>query len=924
VIASVRCPRLVGRAPETALLRARLAEAERGRGSLTFVSGDAGIGKTRLVGDFLALADLRRTPRAVGYCMEHARSPLAPLADIIWSLTDENPGLLVDAPTTRRALSRLVPSLAVEGDQATAPTDARTQYAAIVDLLRRAGEKKPVVILIEDAQWADLSTIDFITFFAGRLVGTHAMMLVMRRALPESPDPLADSIARVRSNDNVYAITLGPLAMGDMRQLSELALTGAEKLPDDLLRQVHELADGNPLFAEELLGTALTTPGRSVTLPASLRTLFLDRFSGLDADDRETLTEAAVMGRSFDPVFLAQLTGRPIERILRTLRAARELQLVDDEGDGVVFRHALVREALYASLLGAEARRLHRRMAEELETLPETMSRTSALAYHWWSAREPSKSFSANVLAGERAMGHLATTDAAVFFERALSCVPDNGETRALTECRLGSAYNGSGFPKKAAEAYTRALVFYRTTADMRKIAEVSLELGRHNAALANGDAALRWRLEALEAAQQVVDDDAFTVTAFAHVAWSAVIRGDIAQAREYLSTAGTFGTALPFDAQLDLAEARVFADLFSGSIESAEMQFAELCLALDREATTTQAVRAYHNNALVQSLIGNIEYALERSMNSVRREDETLAPAPRLSSFGVRASVVLKAGDISGALENLAHAESIVASFGQRANRFTATLVPVGIGLGLRTGQPLLIERYGDPRTLEEAFTSREYIWNSTLTDVFVAAAAAAGETERARSILHRALEAHSAAPMLPDLALQFAEFATLDDAARASELFARWPVDIRPIKAYRALFDAYVARRKGHSGVGLPRDAAERFLSLRLPLLAARAYEVAGDEEAALRLYETHGCTGDVARMRGGPVDTAGGEKPTLSRRERDVLPHVLRGRSNAEIAHDLNISERTVESHVRSILAKHRVKSRLQLVRTADRLD
>jgi len=905
------------------MLRARLADAERGRGSLTFVSGDAGIGKTRLVGDFLALPDLRRMPRAVGYCMEHARSPLAPLADIIWSLTDENPGLLADAPLTRRALSRLVPSLALEGDQATAPTDARTQYAAIVDLLRRAGEKKPVVILIEDAQWADLSTIDFITFFASRLVGSHAMMLVMRRALSEASDPLADSIARVRSNDNVYAIALRPLAIGDMRQLSDLALTGADKLPDELLRQVHELADGNPLFAEELLGTALSSPGRSVTLPASLRTLFLDRFSGLDADDRETLTEAAVMGRSFDPIFLAQLTGRPIERILRTLRSARELQLVDDEGDGVVFRHALVREALYASLLGAEARRLHRRMAEELETLPETMSRTSALAYHWWSAREPMKAFTANVLAGERAMGHLASTDAAVFFERALSCAPDNGETRATTECRLGAAYNGSGFPKKAAEAYTRALAFYRTTGDMRKIAEVSLELGRHNAALANGDAAQRWRLEALEAANQIVDDDAFRATAFAHVGWSSVIRGDIKRAREYLDIAGSTGTTLPFNAHLDLAEANILANLFVGSVERAESQFDELCVALDREATSTQVVRAYHNNALIHCLIGSIDKALQRSTYAVNHEDETLAPAHRLSSLGVHAAVMLKAGDLPAALQSLAHAEAMIASFGQRANRFTATLVPVGIGLGLRTGQAILIERYGDPTTLEEAFTSREYIWNSTLCDLFVAAAAAANEPERARSILSRALEAHSPAPLMPDLALQFAEFATLDDAARASELLARWPADVRPIKAYRALFDAYVARRKGHSGGGLARDAAERFLSLRLPLLAARAYEVAGDAEAALRLYETHGCTGDVARMRG-TVDTAISGKPALSARERDVLPHVLRGRSNAEIAHDLNISERTVESHVRSILAKYGVKSRLQLIRTADSLN
>jgi len=189
LIASVRCPRLVGRAKETAFFRERLADAERGRGSLTFISGEAGIGKTRLVRDFLQLPELRRVPRAIGYCTEHAPSPLAPLSDIIWSLLDEHLDLLVDAPITRRILARLVPSLAHENDEATVSIDVRAQYAALVDLFRRASERRPVIIAIDDAQWADLSTIAFVAFFAGRLAGTRAMMFVMQRLLGEGTDP---------------------------------------------------------------------------------------------------------------------------------------------------------------------------------------------------------------------------------------------------------------------------------------------------------------------------------------------------------------------------------------------------------------------------------------------------------------------------------------------------------------------------------------------------------------------------------------------------------------------------------------------------------------------------------------------------------------------------------------------------------------
>lgn len=916
MIASVRCPQLVGRAGETALLKARFAAAERGTGSLTFVSGDAGIGKTRLIGDFLQSPETRKTPRAIGYCMEHARSPLAPLADIIWSLIDESPNLLANAAITRRVLSRLVPELAVDGDETVTASDSRAQYAALADLLRRAGEKKPAIIVIEDAQWADLSTIDFITFFAGRLKGTRVVMLVLHRPPAEGPDPLAESITRVRSNDNVYAIGLEPLTPGDMRRLSQLALGDNGKLSDSRLRQVHELADGNPLFAEELLGTALSSDG-AVTLPASLRTLFLDRFSGLDAEDRETLTEAAVMGRSFDPMFLAQLTGRPIERILRTLRNARELQLVDDEGDGIVFRHALVRESLYASLLGAEARRLHRRMAEELETLPETIGRTSALAYHWWSAREPLKAFHANVLAGERAMNHLATTDAASFFERALSCAFDDEAARAKTECRLGAAYFASGFPAKAIAPYKRAHECYRTNDDMRNVAIVSIELGRQSAALGQGDDALAWRRAAVAAADCVVEDSAFRSTVYAHLVLSHAIRGEVDQSRAYVERAAADHESIPPTARLDLGEGEIFSHIFSGASDRAESAFSALRSEIERVGSRTQICRLYGNYAFNQSLVGNQEIAIPNGLLALERLDESIGPAYKVALLGIMGIILLASGEIKAASEHLARAEQTTGDLGQGSTRFTATLVPLGIGIGLRSGDHALVERYTTSTILEEATASREHAWTSNLIAAFAAAGSMRGDHVVVRAILRKAIDNHAPVPMLPGLALQAAEFASLDDLPRATALFDRWPAGLRSMQAYRALFDAYVASRKGRSAGGLARDAAERFAGLGLPLMQARAWEVAGDKDRARALYVKHGCSGDIERIDGKPAQKLAREGE-LSARERDVLPHVLRGRSNAEIASELNISERTVESHVRSILAKRGVKSRIQLTR------
>jgi len=924
MIVSVRCPRLVGRAVEFERLNALLAKAEQGRGSLVFISGDPGIGKTRLVSDFLHLAKRKRHPRAIGYCMEHARSSLAPLSDIIWSISDQQPAVLDRAASTRRLLVKLVPSLAQPGEDDSGTMDPRAQYAAIADLIRRAGERRAAIVVIEDAQWADLSTIDFLTFIAARLAGLRALIVVNHRDVRAGHDPLADSIARVRENADVHAIALAPLAYADMRKFSQFLLATTKSIPDDVLRRVYELADGNPLFAEELLGTALGSAGGAIPLPASLRSLFLDRFSGLDPDDREMLTQAAVIGRSFDPAYLAQLTGRPIEAILRTLRNARELQLVDDEGEVIVFHHALVREALYGSLLAAEARRLHRKIAEELEALPPTPARISALAYHWWAARDSLKAFAANVLAGERAMKSLATTDATQYFERARLCSPDSDPARAEIDEKLGAAYSVGGFPERAEAAYLRALAFYQSVNNVRKIAEVSLELGRQSAAQGNGDTALDWRMKAIAATDQIDDDPGFRFTAYAHLAWSMVVRGDIARAREFLGRVDGLQSEAPFAARLDFAEASIFSNFLSGAIEQSEATFAALCGEIGREdVATTLVARAYHNNAFLHALFGDLSTALARATHAVAISDETLAPAYHLASLGILSAVLVKRGELEGAAKLLVDAERIIANLGHSPTRFTATLASAGIPLGAHTAKPVLVERYGDPAGLEEAFASREYFWISTTALSFVYDAAERGDDRRAREILDRLIDVHSPAPILPELAVFAARFASSDRTVRLVEMMDTWPEITPALRAARALANGFLQRRAGRSPTASAEDAAQRFERLGQPYLAALAHELAGDQASALRLYETRGYASDVARLRTGAARTVPRGRD-LSPRERDVLAHVLRGRTNAEIAAALHLSERTVESHVRAVLAKRGVKSRIQLVAIGESLE
>jgi DNA-binding NarL/FixJ family response regulator len=913
MIASIRCPKLVGRAEETAFLRARLGEADLGVGSLTFISGDAGIGKTRLVGDFLQLPEVRRIPRAFGHCLEHARAPLAPLADIVWSLIDENPTILDDAPGTRSLLAPLVPSIAPEGNLPGGSKDVRSQYAGIIDLFRRVGDIRPLVIVIEDAEWADLSTVEFIAFFATRLTRMRVVMIVLHRQTREGA--LLTTLSRIRSNRSVYTMNLEPLSIGEMRQFSTLALGSISMMSATTLERVHELADGNPLFAEELLGTALVSSGDA--LPDSLRSLFLDRIRDIDADDRETLTEAAVMGRSFDPTFLAQLTGRPIERILRTLRRARELQIVDDDGAEVVFRHALIRETLYASLMREEARRLHRRMAEELERLPESLPRAAALAYHWWAARDSRKSFDANVLAGDRAAAQFTTADAVIFYKRALSSTHIAERTRAEIECKLGLAAFSSGYIADARAAYTHALETYRTIGDLREIALASMELGRQYAALADGEQSIGWRTAAIAAAEEYAQDLQLLRTTVSHAAFALATQGDVKRAQTLIERAGEIACEVPIGARIDLDDAAIMCDVFTGRHADSEKRFAALSIAAENVATLQQIVRIYGNSATINEIFGEVDLACERGRIAVERCDRGITPGYHVVVLGVLGMALLKAGDVRGSQHQLEYAQSIVDRYGQHATRFTAPLASLGIRLGIHLGDALMIERYCVPDVLENAFTSREHMWSANVIEAFIRAAILRGEPETARAIMTRAVQTHCAAPMTPDVYLLLVEFAVPTDAERARELFARWPNRRRAITAYGLLGEAIRLRRIGDAHASLARDASSQFESLRMPLVAARALEVAGDPLRAIQVYERVGARGDVDRLSGRGADPL---ERRLSAREREVLSHIEQGRANAEIARVLHISERTVESHVRSILAKRGVKSRLQLMRLA----
>jgi DNA-binding CsgD family transcriptional regulator len=901
MIGHIRCARLVGRSNELSFLRDRCREARLGRGSLVLVSGEAGIGKTRLVEELVVRAAAFGMHFAKSFALEHARTPLGPLVDLVRTLHAHDPSIVAGAPNVRRILARLAPELDAHAALETEALSARSQCAAV-------------------AHWSDVSTLEFFKYVAAKLADMHVVVLVVTRT-PVLNTPLFSPVmAELRRLRAGAVLDLEPLSPANMQTFFGEAL-GTHKLPDAVMRSVRDLADGNPLFAEELLASAIAQPGHAQLLPATIRAMFEERVRLLESEDREILIEAAVVGRRFDPAFLAALMKRPLERILLALRHARALQLVveDDEPvDGVVFRHALVRETLYASILNAEARGMHGRILRELEALPDRERRAAALAYHSWSAGEIEPALTYNELAGDEALTQLAANEAAVFYERALGHAQRSSEREMQLQIKLGRAYSAAGWSRRAIELYERAYNAARRLDNRELRSRICRSISGEYGFRGEGAAAITWQMAAIEA----VAADGPSCALFAAQATAALgfaWRGEPEKTREYVGELEPYAHRLPSDACRDLADARAYLSIYDGRPAEALATYGRYVSDTLAAGDTGGAVRAYINLADTARVVGDIALVRESLDSALRIADEIVVPLTRPVLLIDLAYLNVESGHFAIAQRYLSQAEDAFA--GLDTPRYQSQLIRLGLLLARVYDDILLDARYADERTVEYAFLSREPWWIGAIVRAFTERSARLGRTAEAERLITRAFAALPTIVRCHELAITAAAWGADADLPRARAGLERWAQIAASDYAHAVtgLFDAYVERRAGGSPLALGRRAARRFQLLDLPLWAAEAYEVAGDRAEALDLYLQMGSTGDIARLTAKRL--VGLERVQLTKREAEVLSLVVRGHSNRTIAENLVLSERTVESHIRAILAKIGGRSRHDIVKIAE---
>jgi class 3 adenylate cyclase len=445
---------VVGRESDTQSLTNAAKRVSGGEGrEVVLISGEAGLGKTTLVAEAARAAFDNGACVLFGHCEEDLATPYQLFAEALGHyVTHAREDQLVTYVEAHGSeLSRLIPALAsrIPDLPPSKATDSDTErfllFAATVGLLATMSEYQPVVLVLDDLQWADKGSLLLLRHITAADRAMRVLVLgAYRDGELSHSHPLTDFLAALRRQSGVSRIELSGLDDNDVVSYLEVAagqtLDGAGV---GLAHAVYRETDGNPYFVSEVL-RHLTETGAiyqdatgtwtsdttvdQVALPDSVREVIGARVGRLGGDAERVLSVAAVIGRDFDLDLLARATMTTEDDLLDILEAASAVALVREPHDvsgRYSFAHALIQHTLYEDLGPHRRARTHRKVAEALEDLcgDRPGSRAGELARHWMATNQPidlTKAIGYSRQAGDAALGALAPADALRYYAQAL------------------------------------------------------------------------------------------------------------------------------------------------------------------------------------------------------------------------------------------------------------------------------------------------------------------------------------------------------------------------------------------------------------------------------------------------------------------------------------------------------------------------
>ena len=976
-------PSLVGRQQEAALLWSRFETAVSGRCDVTCVTGEPGIGKTRLLEEMAARA--ARTGAVVLWGGASAVEGMPPYLPFLEALGQH---IQVTAPDRLRdqvgpaasILVTILPGLAMrlgefpDGYPLPAEQARLRLFEAVGGFLTAiaassaaiaASSPGGLLLVFDDLQWADAASLDLLCHVARRRAGARVLILGAYRAGEVEQNPaLERALAELSRLRALTTLTLAPLQAKEIVALAAKYLGGPVDPTAGQVLYTH--SEGNPFFAEELLRgwqeTGVLTCRRAGPhahpcwtlnmplesgLPPSIVGAIRQRLARLAPAVVDHLRIAAIIGRTFSTVLLAEVEGREAEALEEELLAAERAHLIRGDRAGVfTFGHDKVRECLYAEVSSARRRRLHGQIGLALETrsTQESTQRLAELAIHFARSDDRARGVDYSRRAAEQALRACAPREAIAHYQAALDLLEPDDERRgdlllalgeaalpaaaaeqAISACQsaqswfkqtgdlsaaaraahiLGLAYRRMGAPLAAQAALERSLALLEqggvagaeTVHVLADLADLlGVVLGRHEEALIYGR-------RALEIAHSLGDGH-LEAAAGRAVGFLLVRENDIPAGLPLLER----GLALA-EASGDLAEAAECCTcLAQAYCWTAELERSQR-VSLRREELTRRGQLLYHACyvhtwlAFLHAAQGAWVEAEQRLAQAQPAVESVTGDEPLAFLRQVQGYLAYQRGDYSMAEQEFRAAMETFR--GQDPGELVLCLGPLGLTL-LVTGRRQAVQACMDEQEALIASLSPGYLPTLSARGCLALMAVALDDGERAARYYPDLLACRGqhhwflVDRILGQIALLRGDWpaaaAHLADAEAIAQREGLWPEMGRILLAQANLSLAQGGPRSG--------ACARRLLG------------------RALALYQKLGLDGEArhvrARLRDLPRQP-GAPAPIplpagLTPREVEVLRLVAAGRSNRQIAQELALSESTVAKHLTSIFNKVGVDNR-----------